>query len=1019
MSFKALIGNVTKKFENVSAQLPDIGADIRAGFEKTLNDFKAESGLADLEKNLGRIAGLSVGDLTQNFANIDPAIFKTNLPAKPGPISFTTAPGTLVPGQSAPPWPNELEPYASHNVILTLACLTPKEINDPANTFRKNGFTYVICRSGGTGGSREKIKTAVEIGLGANVEFYIDDFELNSVITPTMRSRITNVNTFSFTALEPYSMGMFWQALQVAALEAGYSDYTLASFALQIDFKGWNVDGVEENIPYTRKMIPFRFTKGEMSVNEGGASYNMECVAWNEAALTDTVQQIKTDIALKGRTVREVLQTGGESLTEILNKRLKEMEEADQIVRADQYVIIFPTDTSSDTGGYDEFGVTSENTSSATQSPIPGEVDPSGPRYTGQGMERLYQSIVGTQATEVPATFSDYYAGLANNTANAKQIEFMFKKYAGSDYSKNNIGRASIIGDPVEAGIQPMNPPSFRASASPDEIADRTQRVEQANAQAQAEFRSQYEIFNRTDSALQISDDSRVFKFKAGTRIQEIIEEVVITSMYGRSLLEQLKDIKHPQGLITWYKVETDTYIIPDEEELQRSGSYPQLYVYRVIPYQVPHTIFSKPGEPAVGVSELKRDVAKQYNYIYTGKNKDVLDYKIEYNYSFIAPITADRGSNPANTAQGPTNQQNAGAPDEQLTTSSGNTGSYDEAGVVTPGRQAEVVDNSTGSQSAGLDNSAIQVARMFNDRLMHSQHEMINVEMEIMGDPFWIADSGIGNYHAKETSYSAMTADGSLNSRDGFVYLNLLFRTPVDIGQPDGTYVFPEELIIVDQYSGLFFCTEITHKIYENQFTQTLKLTRIPNQTESDSRANVGALVPVSNPTQAINSRAVDFQNKVSEAASTLGIEANYSDYLREVQNILPGFQSLNSVIQAQKENLNGPALEAFGRIGDALTGAQSALDAGNLAKIGGDFTAMIGAAGTLIDATSSIDAKLEGTLNQLGLDGQNVLGAIGSEASNAVNQLSRVQVEIPNAIESAASDAASALRALNARLK
>ena len=138
-----------------------------------------------------------------------------------------------------------------------------------------------------------------------------------------------------------------------------------------------------------------------------------------------------------------------------------------------------------------------------------------------------------------------------------------------------------------------------------------------------------------------------------------------------------------------------------------------------------------------------------------------------------------------------------------------------------------------------------------------------------------------------------------------------------------------------------------------------------------------------------------------------------------REVQGILPGFQSLNAVIQTQKSNLNGPALEAFGRIGDALTGAQAALDAGNLAKIGGDFTAMIGAAGTLIDATSSIDARLEGTLNQLGLDGQNVLGAIGSEATNAVNQLSRVQVEIPNAIESAATDAASAIRALNARLK
>lgn len=1011
MSFKALVGNIQKKFDNVSAQLPDVGANIRAGLEKTLNDFKAESGLADLEKNLGKVAGLNIGDLTESFANVDPALFKTNLPPKPGPISYTTGAGTLVPGVSAPPWPNELEEFASSNAIITMACLEPKEINDPNNTFRKNGFKHTILRSGGTGGSREKIKTQVEKALGANVEFYVNDLEFKSVIAPTTRNRATNVNTFEFNVEEPYSMGLFWQALQVAALEAGYSDYTLAPFVLQLDFKGWNVDGVEANVPYCRRILPFKFTKGTMAVNEGGANYSMEAVAWNESSLTDSVQQVKTDLAIKGRTVREILQTGGESLTELLNSRLKEFEEKDQIVRADQYIIVFPTDRSSKNSGYDEFGVTSESTASATVSPL-GEFDASGPRYGGAGLEKLYQSIVGTQDNQVPPTFGEYYAGLANNTANAKQIEFMFKKYAGSDYSANNIARATIIGDPVEAGIQPMNPPAFRKGQSADEFAAQSQ---QATADAQSQFREKYEIFNRTDSALQISDDVRVFKFKAGTRIQEIIEEVVITSMYGRSLLEQLKDIKHPQGMITWYQVETDTYIIPDEEELKRSGNYPQLYVYRVVPYQVHHSVFAAPGEPSVGVSEMKRDVAKQYNYIYTGKNKDVLDFKIEYNYSFIAPVTSDRGSNPANTAQGSSNQSRAGAPDQQLTTPTTSSGSSGE----TTSSTAEVVDTNTGGQSAGLDNSAIQVARQFNDRLMHSNHEMINVEMEIMGDPFYISDSGMGNYHAEDTSFSNMNADGHMNYTNGQVYINLLFRTPVDIGQNDGTYVFPEELIVVDQYSGLFLVTQVTHKILDNQFTQTLNLTRMPNQTKSDSRSNIGALVPVTDPTKAINSKAVEFQNKVSQSAAVLGIEANYADYLREVQSILPGFQSLNSVIQSQKANLNGQALEAFGRIGDALTGAQSALNAGNLAKIGVDFTSMIGASATLADLTSSIDTKLEGTLNQLGLDGQKVLGAIGSEATNAVSSLSRVQVDIPNAIESAATDAASQLRKLNARLK
>ena len=472
--------------------------------------------------------------------------------------------------------------------------------------------------------------------------------------------------------------------------------------------------------------------------------------------------------------------------------------------------------------------------------------------------------------------------------------------------------------------------------------------------------------------------------------------------------------------MIDWFRIEPDLYIIPDDEELKRSGNYPQLYVYRVVPYKVHHSVFANPKDPSVGVSELKRDVAKQYNYIYTGKNKDILDFEIRYDYAFVHPVVADRGSNNANTAQGASNQMTAGAPDVQPTTSSGGSGSSSTADSEDGSKSKEVVGTTSGGQSAGLDNSAISVARQFNDRLMHSDTSgLIRVDMTIMGDPFYISDSGIGNYHAKDTSYTNMNADGHLNHTNSQVHINLMFRSPVDLNPLDGSYIFPEDLIVVDQYSGIYSVPKVIHRISGNQFTQTLSMIRLNNQYQNDGKANIGALVPVTDPTKALNDKVTEFSNKVSEAAATAGIEANYESYLNAVKDILPGYNSLNSVIQSQKKNLDSRALEAFGRISDALTGAQAALDAGNLVKVGMDFQSMIGASATIQDITSTIDGKLTGTLNQLGLDGQDILGYLGNQTGNIQDQLSRVPVDIPNAIEQAATDSAAAIRALNERLK
>ena len=56
-----------------------------------------------------------------------------------------------------PPWPNELEKFASYNYVIGLHCLTNDEINNPDFTYRIFEPPITILKSGGSG--YKKIRT--------------------------------------------------------------------------------------------------------------------------------------------------------------------------------------------------------------------------------------------------------------------------------------------------------------------------------------------------------------------------------------------------------------------------------------------------------------------------------------------------------------------------------------------------------------------------------------------------------------------------------------------------------------------------------------------------------------------------------------------------------------------------------------------------------------------------------------------------------------------------------------------
>ena len=109
---------------------------------------------------------------------------------------------------------------------------------------------------------------------------------------------------------------------------------------------------------------------------------------------------------------------------------------------------------------------------------------------------------------------------------------------------------------------------------------------------------------------------------------------------------------------------------------------------------------------------------------------------------------------------------------------------------------------------------------------------------MTIMGDPYYIADSGMGNYSAGTTPIINITEDGTMDYQSSEVDVLVNFRTPLDISQTGG-YDFPRLGISpTGAFSGLYQVYMVRNSFSEGVFSQDLKMIRRKNQTGVDTKS-------------------------------------------------------------------------------------------------------------------------------------------------------------------------------------
>lgn len=277
----------------------------------------------------------------------------------------------------------------------------------------------------------------------------------------------------------------------------------------------------------------------------------------------------------------------------------------------------------------------------------------------------------------------------------------------------------------------------------------------------------------------------------------------------------------------------------------------PRIYVFQVIPFKVHSSIWQAPTEPSKGTKEIYRKLSKVYNYLYTGRNKDVLEFDIRYNTRFLTNAPLTKGKDTAQQQdKGDSATSNNNADEQNITQKEGKK----EEERVYPVKNLQDSDIQViTSGMRGTDASTKDIiAREFHQALINSNVDLVRCRLKIMGDPWFLSDSGMGNYQAESSPIIFNTKDRTMDYVRGFVYIGLNFRTPYDYsnrGILEGGMVGGDSLK-VPQFSGLYRVTKVEHDFSEGQFTQTLEILRQMNQTgidtkqSSDSAQDIGGNV-------------------------------------------------------------------------------------------------------------------------------------------------------------------------------
>lgn len=314
----------------------------------------------------------------------------------------------------------------------------------------------------------------------------------------------------------------------------------------------------------------------------------------------------------------------------------------------------------------------------------------------------------------------------------------------------------------------------------------------------------------------------------AGTTIQSIVDTVIRSSDYVHKQIADPNDpkwagksgediAKELEKTLEWYKV------IPSIELLEfddKANRFAKRITYHIKTY----TVYD--SKHPLGPSKKPTTWHKEYNYLYTGQNVDILDFKIDFNALFFSLLSINRSSQQTSTVNAAGKKEST-----KIDLPTKHKGDNNIQGT-----QTEIKASSGNAESKTQTIDDIQKTLYSN-----SKADMINITLDIVGDPDFIKQDDVyinpsqGTYDSNtKTTNNQIGGNGSLVMDRGEVFAKVKFRTPVDrsletgLLREDGRYR-------ESSFSGVYRVLGVMNMFGQGQFKQNVDMIRCYDLSEKE----------------------------------------------------------------------------------------------------------------------------------------------------------------------------------------
>jgi hypothetical protein len=368
----------------------------------------------------------------------------------------------------------------------------------------------------------------------------------------------------------------------------------------------------------------------------------------------------------------------------------------------------------------------------------------------------------------------------------------------------------------------------------------------------------------RDQKHLDGQSNQAIMQISKGTDVSKIIDYLMSASETATKMINPASSATSKDGEAKEYTTShrIETRITNDSYNL-KTQDYSRTITYYIMAHNSVRPIISPKGQDDAlkqGAAKLaflksKGLIKKEYQYLFTGQNTEVLDFNVNLNFQFVTVQNAMDGQifteNARNGRQYDPPNFNRQTMNEKwdkispgvspLTYcvaplgSTTNTGDSVLDQLNTGTQQAEDLPNypifwpttiiqsgegtiyNVNQQIEATNNASRSIyAQVINQLYGADTANLSNIQLEIRGDPYWL---GVTNVEDFKTTPSDTAASYAMGEHAFFVR----FVIPQGIDENGAPILVPS-----NAFSGYYTALTVRHKFSSGQFTQTLEGVRI-----------------------------------------------------------------------------------------------------------------------------------------------------------------------------------------------